>query len=188
MVRINKSIESGEFFKNKSLLGAIKNCRKHYSKLHIIGLLQSEGVHAHENHLYALLDLCKKQKFKDLNSSIRRNIALEDIDDAEISPRRVVVEIPVSLFNEYTGFIPVSKQNVPDSLNLITFPGKIEVKCIVAFNNYGKLNPSSFIFSVDYQDIGKNGNTLPISVYRVPSHIKSLNFQPLEVEYIIEKK
>ena len=130
----------------------------------------------------------KKQKFKDLNSSIRRNIALEDIDDAEISPRRVVVEIPVSLFNEYTGFIPVSKQNVPDSLNLITFPGKIEVKCIVAFNNYGKLNPSSFIFSVDYQDIGKNGNTLPISVYRLPSHIKSLNFQPLEVEYIIEKK
>ena len=66
MVRINKSIETGEFFKNKAFLGAINNCKKHKSKLHIIGLLQSEGVHSHENHLYALLDLCKKEKFKDV--------------------------------------------------------------------------------------------------------------------------
>jgi 2,3-bisphosphoglycerate-independent phosphoglycerate mutase len=66
MVRINKSIETGEFFKNKAFLGAIKNCKKNNSKLHIIGLLQSEGVHSHENHLFALLDLCKKENFKDV--------------------------------------------------------------------------------------------------------------------------
>lgn len=66
MVRINKSIESGEFFKNKSFLGALQNCKKHKSNVHIIDLLQSEGVHAHENHLYALLDLCKKENFKDV--------------------------------------------------------------------------------------------------------------------------
>jgi len=66
LVKINKAIKSGEFFKVKAFLGAIKNCRKYNTKLHIIGLLQSEGVHSHENHLYALLDLCKKQRFRDV--------------------------------------------------------------------------------------------------------------------------
>jgi len=58
--RINKAIKSKEFFKNKAFLKAIKNCKKKKSTLHLIGLLQSEGVHSHENHLFALLKLCKK--------------------------------------------------------------------------------------------------------------------------------
>lgn len=66
MERINKSIKNKKFFKNKALLGAIKNCKKYNSKLHIIGLLQTEGVHAHIDHLFALLDLCNKKKVKDV--------------------------------------------------------------------------------------------------------------------------
>ncbi|MBW2981253.1 2,3-bisphosphoglycerate-independent phosphoglycerate mutase [Candidatus Woesearchaeota archaeon] len=64
--RINKSIRDKDFFKNKTFLRAIKNCKKNKSKLHLIGLLQVEGVHAHIDHLFALLDLCKKEKFKDI--------------------------------------------------------------------------------------------------------------------------
>ena len=64
LARINKSIETGEFFKNKAFLGAIANCKKNNSSLHLIGLLQEEGVHSHKDHLFALLDLCKKENFK----------------------------------------------------------------------------------------------------------------------------
>jgi 2,3-bisphosphoglycerate-independent phosphoglycerate mutase len=63
MVRINKAIETGEFFKNKAFLDAIENCKRHGAALHLIGLLQSEGVHSHENHLFALLELCKRENF-----------------------------------------------------------------------------------------------------------------------------
>ena len=66
MERINKAIETGEFFKNKAFLGAVENCKRNRSRLHIIGLLQSEGVHAHEKHLYALLELCRRNGFKDV--------------------------------------------------------------------------------------------------------------------------
>jgi len=66
IMRINKSIQDKSFFKNKAFLEAIANCKKNHSKLHIMGLLQSEGVHSHETHLYALLELCKKQKFGDV--------------------------------------------------------------------------------------------------------------------------
>ncbi|NCD01226.1 2,3-bisphosphoglycerate-independent phosphoglycerate mutase [bacterium] len=66
MVKINKAIRTGEFFKNKALLKTIKDCKKNKSKLHLIGLLQDQGVHAHIDHLFALLDLCQKEDFKDV--------------------------------------------------------------------------------------------------------------------------
>jgi 2,3-bisphosphoglycerate-independent phosphoglycerate mutase len=64
--KINKSIKEGEFFKIPEFLKAIDNCKKYKTHLHLIGLLQVEGVHAHIDHLFALLDLCKKQKFEDV--------------------------------------------------------------------------------------------------------------------------
>jgi len=64
LVRINKSIKNGSFFKKEALAGAIKNCCWKNSQLHLIGLLQKEGVHAHMDHLFALLDFCRKRSFK----------------------------------------------------------------------------------------------------------------------------
>jgi len=64
--RINKSIKEKKFFKTPEFLKAVNNCKKNKTKLHLIGLLQVEGVHAHRDHLFALLDLCKKQKFSDV--------------------------------------------------------------------------------------------------------------------------
>lgn len=59
--QINKSIREGDFFKKPELLAAVENCKKNKSALHIMGLLQEEGVHSHTDHLYALLDFCKQQ-------------------------------------------------------------------------------------------------------------------------------
>lgn len=130
----------------------------------------------------------KKQHFRNLNANVRRNLLLENIDNVVIEPHRVVTEIPVSLYTEYRDNIPITKINVPDSLNLITFPPKVEVICIVAFNNYTSIDPSSFIFGVDYNAITQGANTLKIALYRSPNHIKSISFQPQNVEFIIEKK
>jgi 2,3-bisphosphoglycerate-independent phosphoglycerate mutase len=61
-VRITKAIKNNEFFKNKAFLAAINNAKQHHSNLHIMGLLQDKGVHALQEHLFALLKLCKQQK------------------------------------------------------------------------------------------------------------------------------
>ena len=60
---INESIRDRSFFKNDAFLSAISNCKKNGSTLHLISILQKEGVHGHLDHLFALLDLCKKQHF-----------------------------------------------------------------------------------------------------------------------------
>ena len=66
LTKINKAIDNGSFFKIKEFNNAIENCRKNGTKLHIIGLLQTEGVHSHIDHLFALLNLCHMQNFHDV--------------------------------------------------------------------------------------------------------------------------
>lgn len=66
LTRITKSIEDGDFFSNAEFIKAIENCKKHNSKLHIMGLLSDGGVHSHIRHLFALLELAKRKDFEDV--------------------------------------------------------------------------------------------------------------------------
>ena len=66
LTRITKDIENGDFFSNEELVKAIEHCKKHNSKLHIMGLLSDGGVHSHVRHLYALLELAKRKDFEDV--------------------------------------------------------------------------------------------------------------------------
>ncbi len=61
IVRIDKSIEDGTFFKNKTLCSLIEKVKRNNSSLHLLGLVSDGGVHSHENHIYALLELAKKK-------------------------------------------------------------------------------------------------------------------------------
>ncbi len=60
LTKITKMIEDGDFFKNKGILEAIENVKKNNSDLHLFGLLSDGGVHSHNTHLYALLEMAKK--------------------------------------------------------------------------------------------------------------------------------
>ena len=66
LTRITKSIEDGDFFSIPELTEAIENCKKHNSKLHVMGLLSDGGVHSHIRHLYAILELAKRKGFEDV--------------------------------------------------------------------------------------------------------------------------
>lgn len=58
--RINRSIQDGIFFENKAIKAALQNCRRHDSTLHLLGMISDAGIHAHINHLFALLDGAKR--------------------------------------------------------------------------------------------------------------------------------
>jgi 2,3-bisphosphoglycerate-independent phosphoglycerate mutase len=62
LTRISKSIRDGEFFENETLLGAVRHAKANGKKLHLYGLLSDGGVHSHIAHLFALLDLAKKEE------------------------------------------------------------------------------------------------------------------------------
>ena len=66
LTRITKSIEDGNFFSNPEFIAAIENCKKHNSKLHILGLVSDGGVHSHNRHLYGLLEMAKRRDFENV--------------------------------------------------------------------------------------------------------------------------
>ncbi|MEK3884941.1 2,3-bisphosphoglycerate-independent phosphoglycerate mutase [Paenibacillus sp. PL2-23] len=61
LTRISKSIREGEFYENETLLAAVNHVKARGKKLHLYGLLSDGGVHSHIAHLFALLELAKKE-------------------------------------------------------------------------------------------------------------------------------
>ncbi len=60
LTRITKSIADGDFFTNEALLKAVENAKKNDGALHLLGLLSNGGVHSHIEHMYALVELAKR--------------------------------------------------------------------------------------------------------------------------------
>ncbi len=58
LTRITKSIRDGDFFTNPALVSAMENAKTH--ALHLIGLVSDGGVHSHNTHLYALIEMAKR--------------------------------------------------------------------------------------------------------------------------------
>ncbi len=62
--RVDMAIEDGSFFSNPALSEAVTLARKNNSALHIMGLLSPGGVHSHENHIFAMLEMAKRADVK----------------------------------------------------------------------------------------------------------------------------
>ncbi len=66
LTRISKSIREGDFFQNEAIVGAFENAKSNGKKLHVFALLSDGGVHSHIEHLFATLEMAKKQDFNDV--------------------------------------------------------------------------------------------------------------------------
>jgi 2,3-bisphosphoglycerate-independent phosphoglycerate mutase len=65
ITRIDKAIDDGSFFDNAAYCQAVDKAMARDGAVHILGLLSPGGVHSHENHLVAMVELaagrgCKK--------------------------------------------------------------------------------------------------------------------------------
>ena len=61
ITRINKAIESGDFYENEKLVQAARHARENDTKLHLMGLFSDGGVHSSIDHLYALLEMAQRE-------------------------------------------------------------------------------------------------------------------------------
>ncbi|GAB4247799.1 2,3-bisphosphoglycerate-independent phosphoglycerate mutase [Deferrisoma sp.] len=59
--RINLAIRDGSFFKNPVLADACRAAKEAGGAVHLLGLVSDGGVHSHQEHLYALVELAKRQ-------------------------------------------------------------------------------------------------------------------------------
>ena len=66
LTRITKSIADGDFFQNEELAGVMQSCIDNHTALHLMGLLSDGGVHSHNTHLYALVELAHRMGVKEV--------------------------------------------------------------------------------------------------------------------------
>ena len=62
LVRISSAIANGSFYTNPALVGACRQVRQDGGTLHLMGLIGAGGVHAIDTHLFALLELAKRER------------------------------------------------------------------------------------------------------------------------------
>lgn len=66
LTRITKAIDDGDFYRNPVLLDCISRIKAGGGRLHLAGLLSDGGVHSHNTHLYALLELATREGVEDV--------------------------------------------------------------------------------------------------------------------------
>jgi 2,3-bisphosphoglycerate-independent phosphoglycerate mutase len=64
VMRIDKMIATGDFFRDAVLKTSMDHAKTH--RLHLMGLLSDGGVHSMNTHLYALLEMAKREGVKDV--------------------------------------------------------------------------------------------------------------------------
>lgn len=87
---IDKEINSGEFFKNETIIKFVNTSEKSKTDIHLIGLVSNGGVHSHFEHLVGILDLFKLKK-------IKNNIYIHVITDGRDTGPKEALEFVGSL-------------------------------------------------------------------------------------------
>jgi 2,3-bisphosphoglycerate-independent phosphoglycerate mutase len=80
LTKITKSIQDGDFFRNRTLLDTMQKVISNDASLHLIGLLSDGGVHSHITHLYALLETAK-------NLGIKKTYIHAFLDGRDVPPK-----------------------------------------------------------------------------------------------------
>ncbi len=64
--RVTKAVETGDFDHNPTFLAGIKKAVDNEKAVHILGLLSDGGVHSHESHIHAMVELAVQQGAKQI--------------------------------------------------------------------------------------------------------------------------
>ena len=66
LTRIDRSISDGSFFENAALAASMDRCAGGRHALHLAGLVSDGGVHSHQRHLHALVEMARQREVERL--------------------------------------------------------------------------------------------------------------------------
>lgn len=66
IVKINDAIRSGEFYQNPTLVYTLNKAKQDNRPIHLFGLISDGGVHSHIDHVFALIEACRRFGVKTL--------------------------------------------------------------------------------------------------------------------------
>ncbi len=126
------------------------------------------------------------EKFEELDAAVEKHVDILKPKNTTISPDKVNLKIEVEKFTEKELKIPIIIRNRPDSVNVKLFPSEVKVTCLVGLSEFEDVAVSDFSAVVDYADVDKNTQNLPVKIERKSSFIQLVRVSPEAVEYLIE--
>ncbi|MCK4853079.1 MAG: hypothetical protein KAT31_02430 [Bacteroidales bacterium] len=123
-----------------------------------------------------------------VNRSFDMELEMQPLNKIEYDPLEVWIQVPIEKFTETSVKVRIEVINMPESLLLRPFPPAVTVSCQVGLSAYETLNEHLFRAVVDYAEVGNMlGNKLQVQIIKMPAYIRSVNFTPKSVEYIVER-
>ncbi len=121
----------------------------------------------------------------ELKSKQTFNVGMAPIKGVKIVPQKIAVTFNVDRMTEKSVEVPVTCINVPEGKNLITFPGKVNVKFQVGLNHYNNVGASQFTVVVDYNDViyAEDKYVTP-KLQAWPRGIYHMQIAPQQVEFL----
>lgn len=126
-----------------------------------------------------------------LNGSIKQDLTLknfENTNNISLNVSSVSIDAKIEKFTEGTLKVPFNIINLPDSIQINTFPKEVDITYKVALSNFGKVQPSSFFIECDYQ-LSSQNNLLYLvpKLNRQSDLVKNVKITPNKIEFVIEK-
>lgn len=122
----------------------------------------------------------------DLRDTMRYEVKVKPISGIRIVPDKVTVTVPVEPLIAKKRSVNITVENLPENVNLITFPSKTEISYLVPMSAYNDDYPVRAY--VDYRQCIPGMKKVPVTLSTIPSLYHNLSFAPDSVEYIIESK
>jgi hypothetical protein len=125
-----------------------------------------------------------------ISDTTKKVCNIEKINGISYSQKKVNVTIPVDSYTQAEYELPVTAINLPDSLNIKTFPQRVRVTYNITLSQYEKIKPEQIQPCINYFDIQQNPAPKLARLFLVdtPQIINSLKFSPEKVEYLLSRK
>ena len=132
----------------------------------------------------------KHSEFEKLRDTLVALLPLRKIEGIKYSKNSVKVTVPVEPFTESTIQVPIEAVNVPDTFRLKAFPPEVTVSFRVSLSRFEKIKADNFKATIYFTKdlIDDNNQRIKVKLEKVPDGLYYVNYSPLFVEYLLEKR
>lgn len=105
------------------------------------------------------------------------------------SSNSVFIVGKVARFSEKIIEVPIKVLNLPDSLQIRTFPDHVLVLCRAKIDELKNLDSTGFVVVADYEHIkNRTSKTIGLELLKTPENLHSAQLTEKQVEYILKRE
>ncbi|MGX1024359.1 CdaR family protein [Flavobacterium sp. CS20] len=131
----------------------------------------------------------QKLILKNIKDTLSSKISLEiPSENIEATTSQVEYYLPVEKFSEKTLMVDIETINIPDTLQLTTYPSQAKVSFLVSLKSFDKISNSDFQVICDYKKRYEDDAIMIPKLEKYPKNIIGPKLHINKVDYLIKRK